>query len=146
MLKLEILLTTVFGLLIVFSLIAILIMCIVGCIQGRKLGPRVCHANRRGSSHPQCSMESRLVEEDHDEESGETRTRKLSQAPPPAYRNANQYQSVDLEHIEVVNSTAMYRISAHSEEPKVSSNLPPPCYSSVVSEADSPEILNVHKR
>ena len=50
------------------------------------------------------------------EESGEVNgARDLSQAPPPAYRNANQYQNVDLEHTEIVRIKETYRISSHLE-------------------------------
>ena len=52
--------------------------------------------------------------EQEDEEGGDDRARDLSEVPPPAYRNANQYQNVDLEHTKVVISTAMYRLPANS--------------------------------
>ena len=41
--------------------------------------------------------------------------RDLSQVPPPAYRNVNQYQNVDLEHTKVVRTKETYRISTHME-------------------------------
>ena len=63
-------------------------------------------------------------EENQDEdENGEVRARDLSQGPPPAYRNVNQYQNVDLEHTEVVRIEERYRISTRME-PETTS-LPP---------------------
>ena len=143
------LLVTIFGLIIAFSVIAILVMCIVGCIQRRKQTRRSRHGNRRALSLPQNNMETRDQPTEHnrdEEESGEdTRARDLPQAPPPAYKNANQYQNVDLEHTEVVQMTAMYtyRICIHSAEPEVS-NLSPPRYTTIGKdfEAHSFEMLN----
>ena len=136
MFKLEILLATIFGLFIVFSVIALFIMCTVGCIQchKRKQAQRSRQRNRRGLNLPQRNMETQdqPTEQDHDEEENEEdrKTRDLSQAPPPAYRNANQYLNVDLEHAEVVQMSAMYKISTHSEEQEVPI-FSPPQYNSV---------------
>ena len=47
----------------------------------------------------------------------------LAEAPPPAYRNASQYQNVDLEHAEVVRMKSVYRLSSHAEPERAS--LPP---------------------
>ena len=128
MLKLETLLTTIFGLLIAFSVIGTCITCIVSCIQYRKhkQAQRTCQHQRDVETQDQ------PTEQEHNEEENEedSRARDLSQAPPPAYRNANQYLNVDLEHTEVVQMSAMYRISTHSEEQEVS-NLSPPQYTSV---------------
>ena len=148
MLKLETLLVTIFGLFIAFSIIAVFIMCVVGCIQyrKRKQGQRPHQTNRGVLSQPRRDMDTQNPpsEQDHDEENGEAyRARDLSQAPPPAYRNAKQYLNVDLEHTEVIQLTAMYRISTHSMEPE-ESNPSPPQYTSVGndSEVHSFEILN----
>ena len=63
----------------------------------------------------QRDTESRFGEDDKE--------RDLSQGPPPAYRNVNQYQNVDLEHTEVVRTEKTYRIFTHME-PETTS-LPP---------------------
>ena len=137
------LLVTIFGLIIAFSVITLLVMCIVGCIQQCKQAQKSRHGNRRALSLPQNDMETRdqPTEQDCDEEeSGEdNRARDLSQAPPPAYRNAKQYQSVDLEHIEVIIiKETYYSLSVHCE-PVDTTSLPPDYTSQRLSISVAPE-------
>ena len=104
---------------VVICVICTIITCLVRCSllqTGYEFCPRVVPSRQhhRGIENQP---------EQDDEESGETRTYDLSQAPPPAYRNIYQYQNVDLEHITVVKSTATYRIPSNSE-PETTS-LPP---------------------
>ena len=103
------------GFFIAFSIIAFFVMCIVGCIQKRNQDQRSHHVNR---TQPR---EMETQEEDNNAEAYKTRI--LSQAPPPAYRNANQYQNIDLEHVEVVRMEETYRIYTRME-PETTS-LPP---------------------
>ena len=70
-------------------------------------------------------------EENQDEdENGDVRARDLSQGPPPAYRNVNQYQNVDLEHTEVVRTEEAYRISTHNNTMEPETTSLPPDYTS----------------
>ena len=70
-------------------------------------------------------------EENQDEdENGEVRARDLSQGPPPAYRNVNQYQNVDLDHTEVVRTEEAYRISTHNNTMEPETTSLPPDYTS----------------
>ena len=70
-------------------------------------------------------------EENQDEdENGEVRARDLSQGPPPAYSNVNQYQNVDLEHTEVVRTEEAYRISTHNNTMEPETTSLPPDYTS----------------
>ena len=109
----------------VFTILVCLICTIVGCI----IRCSISSQNGQGSSiRPEIqralSARYRDQENQDDEESGEVgRARDLAQAPPPAYRNVNQYQNVDLEHTEVVRTEEAYRISSHME-PETTS-LPP---------------------
>jgi hypothetical protein len=70
------------------------------------------------------SARYRDEENQDEEENGEVRARDLSHGPPPAYRNVNQYQNVDLEHTEVIRTDSeAYRLSTNME-PETTS-LPP---------------------
>ena len=105
------------GIAIFICLICSIIICLVRCSL-LQTGYEFCPSRRVSSRY-----QNRDIENQDDEENGETRARDLSQAPPPAYRNANQYQNVDLEHTEVVRTEEAYRISTHME-PETTS-LPP---------------------
>ena len=114
------------GFFITFSIIAFFVMCIVGCTQKRKQSQRPRHANRRQPTDME-SQDLPSEQDNNDEENGEgCKTRDLSQTPPPAYRNANQYQNVDLEHTEVVQikEAYYYRVSFHCKSTEITS-LPP---------------------
>ena len=81
--------------------------------------------------------------EQDEEENGDIRARNLSQGPPPAYRNANQYQNVDLEHTKVVKSTVTYRVPTNSEVETTS--LPPDYTSQRLSISVAPQEIQASK-
>ena len=121
---------------VVLCIVCVIVICIVCCF------PRQACNQRRESrlQSTQRDIESRLGQDD--EESGEdNRVRDLSQAPPPAYKNANQYQNVDLEHTEVVRMEEAYRISTHME-PETTS-LPPDYTSQRLSINVAPQEIQV---
>ena len=96
-----------------------IVICLVRCFLLRN-GYEFCPSQRVPSR-----QHHRDIESQDEEESGKDRARNLSQAPPPAYRNANQYQNVDLEHTEVIQiKEAYYRLSVHCESIDTTS-LPP---------------------
>ena len=104
---------------IIICLICLIIICLVRCSL-LQTGYEFFPSQRASRYH------HRGQPEQDDEESGEAgRARDLAQAPPPAYRNANQYQNVDLEHTEVIRTEEAYRIFSHLE-PETTS--PPPDY------------------
>ena len=80
--------------------------------------------------------------EQDEEGNGDIRARDLSQGPPPAYRNVNQYQNVDLEHTKVVKSTAMYRLPTNSEVETTS--LPPDYTSQRLSISVAPQEIQAY--
>jgi hypothetical protein len=102
---------------VVLSIICVIVICIVCCYP--------CQVyDLRGDSRlrsTQRDIENQLGQDE--EENGDIRARDLSQGPPPAYRNVNQYQNVDLEHTEVIRTEEAYRVSTHVE-PETTS-LPP---------------------
>ena len=105
---------------IIICLICLVIICLVRCSL-LQTGYEFC-PSRRVSSRSR--YHHRDQQEQDDEESREAgRARDLSQAPPPAYMNINQYQNVDLKQIEVVRTKEAYRISSHLEPDTMS--LPP---------------------
>ena len=99
---------------IIFTMCTVTI-CVVLCVRNQ-----TC-------SHIRVTRLHRDQPEQDDEENGDVRARDLSQGPPPAYRNANQYQNVDLEHIKVVKSTTTYRLPTNSE---IDTTSLPPDYTS----------------
>ena len=99
------------AIIVIICIVCTVIICVMFCVRNQ-----TCSRIRESRLH-------RDQLEQDDEESGEARTRDLSQAPPPAYRNVNKYQNVDLEHTEVVKMKETYRVSAHLE-PETTS-LPP---------------------
>ena len=109
---------TVFTVLV--CLFCIVVGCIIRCSILRQNGQ---DSSLRADIRRSLSARYRDEENQDDEENGEVRARDLSQAPPPAYRNVNQYQNIDLEHTEVVRTKEAYRISSHME-PETTS-LPP---------------------
>ena len=106
------------GITIFICLICLIIICLVRCSL-LQTGHEFCPSRRVSSRYHHRDIEN-LPEQDDDEVN---RARDLSQAPPPAYRNVNQYQNVDLEHTEVVRIEERYRISTRME-PETTS-LPP---------------------
>ena len=122
---------------IMVCLVCTIVICIVKCSVGQD--------GQEPSIRPEIqrslSLRYRDEENQDDEEGGEARTRDLSQAPPPAYRNVNQYQNVDLEHTEVVRMKETYRVSAHLE-PETTS-LPPDYTSQRLSISVAPQELQV---
>ena len=112
------LVVTVF--IILVCIICTVVACIMRCSILRRNGQR---SFIRPEIQRSLSARYRDEESQPEEENGDVRARDLSQAPPPAYRNANQYQNVDLEHTEVVRMEEAYRISTHME-PETTS-LPP---------------------
>ena len=102
---------------VVLCIICVIVICIV-CFY-----PRQARDQRRDSRLQSTQRDIESQPEQDNEESGDDRTRDLSKVPPPAYRNANQYQNVDLEHTEVVRTEEAYRVSTHME-PETTS-LPP---------------------
>ena len=109
---------------ILVCLICTVVVCVIRCRS------TLCQNGQGGSFislRPaiQRVLSARYRDEENqpEEENGEARARDLSQAPPPAYMNVNQYQNVDLEHTEVVRTEEAYRISTHME-PETTS-LPP---------------------
>ena len=106
------------GITIFICLICLIIICLVRCSllqTGHEFFP-----SRRVSSRYHHRDIENLPEQDDEEVN---RVRDFSQAPPPAYRNVNQYQNVDLEHTEVVRMEKTYRIYTRME-PETTS-LPP---------------------
>ena len=102
--------------------VAVLVVCIVCfiiiflvCCLPNQMIPCPNARMRRRDTQRQC--------EEEDEEMGGTKERDLFEVPPPAYKNASQYQNVDLEHTEVVRMKSVYRLSSHTE-PETAS-LPP---------------------
>ena len=141
MAELEALIISLFVMIIILItyIICCIIICLVRCslIQsGYEFCPRAVpsrrHHRRIGNQH----------EEPDDDESGKVdKLRDLSQAPPPAYRNANQYQNVNLEHTEVVQiKEAYYRLLVHCESIDTTS-LPPDYTSQRPSISVAPEEL-----
>lgn len=120
--------------------LAFFVMCIVGCIQKWKLRPRPHRAN---TSQPRSEVEIQDLpsEQDNDcEENGEAyKTRSLSQAPPPAYRNANKYQTVDLK--DITNIVQVIGVTKHCTDQDSGLNLSPPEYTNDSSEPDTAGIL-----
>ena len=90
-------------------------ICLVRCWLLRNgYGFCPCQHHRYIESHPA-----------QDDEESDRDRRDLSQAPPPAYKNINQYQNVDLEQAEVVRiKEACYRLSVHCKSTE-STSLPP---------------------
>ena len=115
---------------VVICIACTVIVCVMFCVRNQ-----TCSRIRVTRLH-------RDQPEQDEEESGEAcRARDLSQAPPPAYRNANQYQNVDLEHTEVVKSTATYRLPTNSEVDTTS--LPPDYTSQRLSISVAPQEIQV---
>ena len=111
----------IISVLIAVVIVIIFIMCTVTvCVM-------FCIGNQTCSHIIRVSRLYRDQPEQDDEENGDVRARDLSQGPPPAYRNANQYQNVDLEHTKVVKSTVTYRLPTNSE---VETTSLPPDYTS----------------
>ena len=115
--------TLIVSLFVMFIIVITCIICLVRCSLVQS-GYEFCPSRRVSSRH--CNRHNENQPEQDDEESREdNRARDLSQAPPPAYRNANQYQNVDLEHTEVVRiKETYYRLSVHGESVDTTS-LPP---------------------
>ena len=98
------------------------VICLVRCFLIRN-GYEFCLSQRVASREQHRDIESQTEQDEEDSE--KVRARDLSQTPPPAYRNVNQYQNVDLEHTEVVRiKEAYYRLSIHSGSGDTTS-LPP---------------------
>ena len=98
------------------------VICLVRCFLLRN-GYEFCPSQRVPSRQHHRDIENQP--EQDEEESGKVRARDLSQAPPPAYRNANQYQNVDLKHTDIVRiKETYYRLSVHCESVDTTS-LPP---------------------
>ena len=125
------------GITIFICLICLIIICLVRCSL-LQTGYEFCPSRRVSSRYRNRDIENQP--EQDDEESGEVRARDLSQAPPPAYRNANQYQNVDLEHTEVVRMEETYRISTHIK-PETTS-LPPDYTSQGLSVSVAPQEIH----
>ena len=100
---------------VIIFIVCTVTVCVMFCVRNQ-----TCSRIRATRLH-------RDQPEQDDEENGDIRARDLSQGPPPAYRNVNQYQNVDLEHTEVVKSTATYRLPTNSE---VETTSLPPDYTS----------------
>ena len=96
---------------VILFIVCTVLVCVMFCVRSQ-----ICSRVRVVGLH-------RDQPEQDEEESGDVRARDLSQAPPPAYKNVNHYQNVDLEHTEVVRTEEAYRISTHME-PETTS-LPP---------------------
>ena len=102
------------AIIVIICIACTIIVCVMFCVRNQ-----TCSRIRVTRLH-------RDRPEQDDEESGETsRARDLSQAPPPAYRNANQYQNVDLEHTEVVKSTTIHRLHPPTNYFVDTTSLPP---------------------
>ena len=116
------------------------VICLVRCFLLRN-GYEFCPSRKVPSRQHHGDIESQS--EQDEEESGKVKARDLSQAPPPAYRNANQYQNVDLEHTEVVRiKEAYYRLSVHGESVDTTS-LPPDYTSHRLSISVAPQEIQV---
>ena len=111
-----VIITVVSGLFVAVSVFGFFVICVMGYLQKRNQDRRSRHVNR---TQPR---ETETQEQENDDEEA-YKTRILSEAPPPVYRNANQYQNVDLEHTEVARMQETYRISTRME-PETTS-LPP---------------------
>jgi hypothetical protein len=107
------------GITVLICIICLIIICLVRCSL-LQTGHEFCPSRRVPSRY--CNRDIKNQPEQDDEEVN--RARDLSQAPPPAYRNINQYQNVDLEHTEVVRLEETHRISTHIMKPETAS-LPP---------------------
>ena len=107
----------------VFIIVVCLICTVFACVL-RYFSGRNRDVLARSYIRPeiQRALSARYRDEENQVEEDD-RTRDLSEGPPPAYRNVNQYQNVDLEHTEVVRTEEAYRISTHME-PETTS-LPP---------------------
>ena len=116
-------------------LICLIIICLVRCSL-LQTGYEFCPSQRVSSRYRNRDIENQP--EQDDEESGEVRARDLSQAPPPAYRNADQYQNVDLEHTEVIRMEETYRIFTH-----MTINLPPDYTSQGLSVSVAPQEIQI---
>ena len=115
---------------VIICIVCTIVVCVMFCVRNQ-----TCSRIRVTRLH-------RDQPDQDEEESGDTcRARDLSQAPPPAYRNANQYQNVDLEHTEVVRMEEAYRISTHME-PETTS-LPPDYTSQRLSISVAPQEIQV---
>ena len=107
---------------IIICITCAIVICLVRCFLIRN-GYEFCLSQRVASREQHRDIESQTEQDEEDSE--KVRARDLSQAPPPAYRNVNQYQNVDLEHTEVVRiKEAYYRLSIHSGSVDTTS-LPP---------------------
>ena len=106
------------GIVTFICLICTIIICLVRCSL-LQTGHEFCPSGRVTSRYHIRDIENQPEQDDKEV----YRARDLSQAPPPAYRNVNQYQTVDLERTEVVRTEGTYRISTHME-PETTS-LPP---------------------
>lgn len=138
---------TISGFLIALGIISIIIMCIVGCIRKQNQDQRANRSQPREVQTQDPNMPSEQ-DDNNEENHGEAyKTSGLSQAPPPAYRNANKYQTVDLKDINAVQVTGMHnKISTQSVSmvQTWASNLSPPQYLNDSAEAYTAEILNSH--
>jgi hypothetical protein len=107
------------GITVFICLICLVIICLVRCSL-LQTGYEFCPSRRVSSRYHNRDIENQPEQDDEEV----NRARDLSQAPPPAYRNINQYQNVDLEHTEVVRLEETHRISTHIMKPETAS-LPP---------------------
>ena len=120
------------AIIIIICIVCTVIVCVMFCVRNQ-----TCSRIRVTRLH-------RGQPEQDDEESGETgRVRDLAQAPPPAYRNANQYHNIDLKDTEVVRTEETYRIFNHLE-PETTS-LPPDYTSQRLSISAAPQEIQVQE-
>ena len=120
---------------VVLCIVCVIVICIVCCF------PLQACNQRRDSRLESAQRDTDNRFQQDNEENGEVRASDLSRASPPAYRNANQYQNVDMEHIEVVRMKEAYRISSHVE-PETTS-LPPDYTSQRLSVSVAPQEIQV---
>ena len=110
---------------ILVCLVCTTVACAIRCFKLRQNGQE--GSSIRPDIARTLSARYRDEENQDEDENGDVRARDLSQGPPPAYRNVNQYQNVDLEYTKIVKSTAMYRLPTNSE---VETTSLPPDYTS----------------
>ena len=102
--------------------VAILLVCIVCAVFTCLVCCNSCLCQACVTIHHQRHTENQSKQED--DETNEPKGGNLSEAPPPSYKHAEEYQNVDLEHAEVVRlKQSTYKLSSHVELEEVS--LPP---------------------
>ena len=122
---------------VILCIVCVIVICIVCCFPFQA-------CNQRIDSRLESAQRDTETQFQQDNEAiGEVRARDLSQAPPPEYRNANQYENIDLEHTEVVQTKEAYRISSHLE-PETTS-LPPDYTSQRLSISAAPQEIQVQE-